>query len=329
MFKICLQLVFYFLSVWCWQNEKQMALQTKTIITKQLRLGEGPHWDEETQSLYLVDIHDGSIVKYDPKTGSHKKAKVSDAPVSVVIPVKNQPHKFLITSGLSVATVFWDGVSETVSDFKILETLNESSDMRINDGKVSPSGVLFAGTMPQKLDSNNPDTRRGNLYSFKNMKAKKLLDGISVSNGLAWTSDEKTMYYIDSVKRKVLAYDYDKETTEMTNPKTVLDFEQKNLQGFPDGMTIDTSGNLWVACYNGSKVVNVNPHSGEILKAITFPAAFTTSVAFGGPNFEDLYVTSANGEESGPSYQPKAEDGCTFVAMGTGARGLPATKIQL
>ncbi|XKL61908.1 hypothetical protein PGB90_001741 [Kerria lacca] len=271
-----------------------------TRVTTPLVLGEGPHWDERTKSLYFVDIDESTIHKYTPETDVHTYAKVGDKEVSIIIPVENEVNKYLITYGCSLATVMWDGVSETVSDLCIVQTLDRYPQIRINDGKTSPSGVLFA-------EDNN---------------AKTLLDGISISNGLAWSLDEKEFYYIDSLTSEVAAFDYDKKNITISNRRTIFDLKKNNIEGLPDGMTIDTDGNLWIACYLGGQVLKVDPKTGTLLNSIKFNAPCITSVAFGGTNMEDLYVTSAHNILSEEEFKAKPDSGCLFKITGTGSKGI-------
>ncbi|XKL61909.1 hypothetical protein PGB90_001743 [Kerria lacca] len=299
-----------------------------TRVTTPLVLGEGPHWDERTKSLYFVDIDESTIHKYTPETDVHTYAKVGDKEVSIIIPVENEVNKYLITYGCSLATVMWDGVSETVSDLCIVQTLDRYPQIRINDGKTSPSGVLFAGTMFRNFRTDKECPKVGHLYAIEDNNAKTLLDGISISNGLAWSLDEKEFYYIDSLTSEVAAFDYDKKNITISNRRTIFDLKKNNIEGLPDGMTIDTDGNLWIACYLGGQVLKVDPKTGTLLNSIKFNAPCITSVAFGGTNMEDLYVTSAHNILSEEEFKAKPDSGCLFKITGTGSKGIAGVAIK-
>ncbi|KAJ8944500.1 hypothetical protein NQ318_011758 [Aromia moschata] len=335
-----------------------------------VELGEAPHWDEETQSLYFVDIFGESIHKYVPATKKHTKAIIGTNHVSIIIPVKGQKDKFVISIGREIALVTWDGESETVSEVKKLYEVDNNPDTidnRFNDGKCDPSGRLWAGTMGIEPENGHVQPEMGSLFSFENKKVTSHLNKIGISNGLAWSTELKKFYYIDSFKGRVEEYDFDIESGTISNGKPIFTLEKHNISGFPDGMTIDTDGNLWLAVFNGYQIIQIDPRKPEtLLQSIQFPAKQVTSVAFGGPNLDELYVTSArftvDGQvlpppEHGGTYKvtsvvpggphldelyvtsarftvdsrvlPPPEHGCTFKVTGTNATGLPGVSIVL
>ncbi|MDP1926215.1 MAG: SMP-30/gluconolactonase/LRE family protein, partial [Thiobacillus sp.] len=155
-----------------------------------------------------------------------------------------------------------------------------------NDGKCDPVGRFLAGTM----DMNEKDAS-GSLYSFDGKRVTRLLDGIRISNGLAWSVDHKTFYYIDTPTREVKAFDYDAATGQIANPR--LAFYVPESLGWPDGMTSDMDGNLWVAIWGGAQITKWNPNTGELLGQIPVPALHTSSCVFGGKDMNELYITSA------------------------------------
>jgi sugar lactone lactonase YvrE len=150
----------------------------------------------------------------------------------------------------------------------------------------------------------------------------KLLDGVTISNGLAWSADGTTMYYIDSPTQGVDAFDYDIESGRLANRRRVVDIPA--AAGLPDGMTIDADGCLWVALYGGSAVHRYAP-DGHLDAAVHFPATNITCPVFGGREFDQLYVTSARDglDERQLAAQPHA--GAVF-AVAVGARGLPGLR---
>ena len=117
---------------------------------------------------------------------------------------------------------------------------------------------------------------------------------MTVSNGIAFSLDWTKMYYIDSPTRQVCCFDYDEDTGDITNRRVVIDFKQDMSHGFPDGMTIDNEGKLWVAEFNGSSICRWNPENGEMLRRVSIPAPNVTSCCFGGPDYSTLYVTTAS-----------------------------------
>ncbi|XP_069695229.1 regucalcin-like [Periplaneta americana] len=310
-----------------------MSAPKVTQIADPVTLGEGPHWDHDSQALYYVNVRGATVNKYVPATKKHTTVKIEGGPVSIVIPVEGTNDKFVITVGRNVAIMTWDGESGTPADVKHVCTVDteQSQDTRLNDGKADPTGRLWAGTMcsdtefPQKII---PEL--GAMYSFsKDWKATKHLKKITVSNGFAWTEDLKIMYYIDSTTRKVHAFDFDVENGKISNKRTAFDYDTNNVEGIPDGMAIDTEGKLWVACFEGSKVIRIDPMTGKLLLEIEIPAPQVTSVTFGGPQLDELYVTSANLNQSEELQKKYPLSGATFHVTGIGAKGYPGQPVKL
>ncbi|KAF5269326.1 hypothetical protein FQR65_LT02628 [Abscondita terminalis] len=306
-----------------------MVSPTVEVVTERATLGEGPHWDVKSQCLYYVDIFGQTINKFVPSTKTHTKAKIG-GPVTFVVPVEGKENYFLIGLGRKIVEVVWDGVSQSIYSKVLVEVENEIGlrENRFNDGKADPSGRLWAGTMGPEPEIGKLVPEKGTLYTLINGKCvKEHIKKVSTSNGLAWNTKLKKMYYIDSPLRTVDQYDYDMDKGEMSNKKVIFDFDKHNIPGVPDGMTIDVDGNLWVAVFNGARILKINPNTSELLSTIKFPAKQITSAAFGGPNLEDLYVTSAQLVIDGEK-QPEPA-GAVFKVTGTGTKGLPGVNVKL
>jgi sugar lactone lactonase YvrE len=188
---------------------------------------------------------------------------------------------------------------------------------RFNDGKCDPAGRFWAGTM---AISEAED--QGSLYCLDTtLTVTCKVAGVSVSNGLAWSLDGKTMYYVDSPDRRVVAYDYDGATGGIDHVRTV--YEVPEGGGFPDGMTIDTDGCLWVALWDGGRVLRIDPRTGRSLDAIEMPVSRPTSCAFGGAHLDELYITSASINLSPDQRAAQPHAGGVFVCR-PGVQGLPA-----
>ncbi|KAH9636268.1 hypothetical protein HF086_009464 [Spodoptera exigua] len=296
-------------------------------ITEPLLLGEGPHWDEKQQALFLVSIQEHTIHKYVPSTGVHTKTKVGGR-VGFIVPVEGTTDQFLVGVERKFQVIRWDGADG--SPATVVKELGEvDSDVptnRINDGKADPKGRVFAGTMGHEDPPGNFSMNKGNLFRLDGDKVTKVVSQVSISNGLAWDLREKAMYYTDSLEKNIRRYDYDVDTGEISNVKYIFDFEKNKIEGVPDGTTIDTDGNLWVAVFDGSCILKINPRSGELLQKVSVPALQVTSVTFGGPNYDILFVTTASLNIRGPQDPPC---GSIFMVTGLGVKGFPNVNFKL
>lgn len=268
-----------------------------------LTLGEGPVWDPERQCLWFVDI-DG------------RQLLCADAQKNVLR--YSMPFK-IGTCGLTTAeqivVALEDGLylfTPSNQGLRLVERLNTDPLVRFNDGKCGPAGSFWAGTMAKA--ENKP---LGALYRWQPGKgAMKMAEGIICSNGIAHSLDSRTMYYIDSFTHAVDAFDYDPETGDIRNRRTVLRIDPAD--GVPDGMTIDCEGMLWVAQWGGFQVGRYDPATGEKLARVNVPVECTSCPTFGGANLDTLFITTANKGKKG---LPESHPGAIFTAQ-VGVRGL-------
>jgi len=315
-----------------------MSYKVEVVPSPKSNLGEGPHWDEITQSLYYNDIYgkEATILRYDFKENKTYSATIDGEPiVSFIIPVANSvdhyADRYAVGIGRRVGIIQWDGKSSHGKLLHIgfeVEEDDKYKNNRFNDAKADPIGRFYGGTMRFEELGDLFEVAGGSFYQYtKGEGVKTLLQNIYVSNGLAWNEDIHKFYYIDSVKLDVKEFDYDPMSGDISNPRVVIDFRVNGERpGFiPDGMTIDTEGNLYVATWGGSKVLKVNPESGKILLEIDIPAKQVTSVAFGGPNLDILYVTTA--ATTRDSEQPPLA-GHLFKVTGLNATGLPGVQVR-
>ena len=295
-------------------------------------LGEGPHWDCASQKLYFVDILAQKVLRFDPVTGTLTSVFVENGPVGFVIPVEGSTNNFVVGSGIDVMLFSWNSEKDlAICTPQTLTTADgKRAEIRWNDGKVDSSGRLWAGTMGLEKDGDIPFDA-GSFYSMgDDLLLKKQISPVSISNGLAWNPDNDIFYYIDSFTYQVVAYDYNCQTGTISNKKIVFDFKKNNIPGLPDGMTIDTDGNLWVAMFNGGCVLNINPRTGELLRFVKINGANNvTSVAFGGPNLDILYVTTATVKLNENQLKEQPHAGYLFAIKGLGVRGFPANSVKL
>ena len=278
------------------------------ITSTRAALGEGAIWYEG--KLYWVDIVEKWVYVYDPKSGNEKMIQL-DSMVGTVVPRRRGGLVVALQTGFA----FLD--PETGKTTPIADPEADKPHNRFNDGKCDPRGRLWAGTM--SLDQKQG---AGALYMLDAAgNVRKMVDRVSISNGICWSHDRKTMYYIDTPTQKVVAYDYDDETGDIANPRTVVEIDP--AEGGPDGMTIDERGYLWIALWGGYSVVCYDPATGERHAKVDVPAKSVTSCAFGGDDLGDLYITTSRLATSPEELEKLPGAGGVFKTR-VGVRGVPA-----
>jgi sugar lactone lactonase YvrE len=252
----------------------------QTLTDHRCLLGEGPVWDARRSSLFWVDILRGEIHEYRPADGYSHTISVGEY-VGAVAPYRDGRLMAALKSGI----VLLDpdtGEREAVGHPEAHLPGN-----RYNDGKCDPAGRFWVGSM-----SLQEEPGAGSLYMIDHDRSiTRQLEGVTISNGLAWSNDHRTMYYIDTPTFEVAAFDYDIATGGISNRRVAIRIPETD--GYPDGMTTDREGCLWIAHWDGWQVTRWDPHTGRKIHHIPMPAARVTSCAFGGDTGNDLYITSA------------------------------------
>lgn len=264
-------------------------------------LAEGPLWDERSGVLYWVDIMGETVSRTDPLTGETETCPLGQ-PVGTVVLRERGGLLVAVRDGIAALDL------ETCKLTPVAAPEAHLPGNRFNDGKCDPAGRFWAGTM-----SFSGDAGAGSLYRLDpDQTVHKMLDGVTISNGIVWSSDHKTMYYNDSRPGTVSAFDYDVATGEIQNRRILIEVEEG--MGVPDGMAIDVEDKLWIAHYGGGCVRRWDPESGAILETIAIPTANVTACAFGGPDLDRLYITTAGGHDHDRRLtEPHA--GCLFVCQ--------------
>ena len=281
-------------------------MKLELLVDAKNTLGEGPAWDAKTNTLYWVDILEKRLHSYD---GKGYMIQLKDY-VGCVAPCKD--GKLILTLRFG----FWTLDLATAKLTEIAIPSGEPSTNRFNDGKCDPVGRLLAGTMDMSEREAN-----GSLYSLApDKQITKLLGDIRISNGLAWSPDYKTFYYIDTPTREVKAFDYDLGTGQIDNKRIAIRIPEEF--GWPDGMTSDTEGNLWIAMWGGAQVTRWDPGQGKLLEQIKVPAFNVTSCVFGGNDMTELYITSARTSMDNDDLQHYPQSGGLF-RLQTNVMGMP------
>lgn len=273
------------LMIWGCKNNKQNTSekQTEPITAGNYtaKLGEGALWDYKNSRLLWIDIESGLLNIYNEDEKTNRKIDLGKR-IGTVVPKPDG----------NVVVALEDGIYELnlVNEKLTLMARPEPDSLgnRFNDGKCDPAGRFWAGTM-----SVTGKKKAGALYMINpDFSFEKKIDSVGTSNGIVWSIDKTKMYYIDTPTKKVVEYQYNNETGEITNPRDAIVIPDS--LGYPDGSTLDSEGMLWIAMWGGSAVTRWNPASGELLDKINIPAKNVTSIAFGGKNLDVMYVTTAN-----------------------------------
>jgi len=288
-------------------------IKVELIVDKRCIIGEGAIWHTELKNLMWIDIEGKEVMIYDPKTHNNRVIKL-DEMVGTIVPRRGKPHSAAV--GLQSGFGFLDLQTGAVTH--VVNPEAELHGNRFNDGKCDPEGRFWAGSMKINLDEPSSEPP-GSLYClFTDLTWAKKVTKVTISNGLVWSLDKKTMYYIDSVVRRVDAFDYNNATAEITNRRAAITVPES--LGLPDGSTLDSEGMIWVAHWGAGCVCRWDPINNKLLQKVDIPGATQiTSCAFGGDHLDELYVTSA---AKGKPDEPKA--GSLFVVKGLGIKGLPA-----
>lgn len=278
--------------------------QAELVLDAHANLGEGPLWDTRTGELLWVDIMVGIVHRFDPASSGDRAFDVGQ-PVGAVVPRSAGGYAFALRDGFAV------GEAGAVTVVAPIEA--DRPDVRMNDGACDSRGRFWAGTMQLEHERG-----AGALFCLNATgEAETMLTGVTISNGIAWSPDDTTMYFVDTTTRGIDAFDFNADTGTVAARRRLATIEES--AGHPDGLIVDAEGCIWVALWEGWGVRRYAP-DGTLLAMVEIPVARVTKPAFGGDALDDLYVTTASPDEPDDA-QPHA--GGVFRAR-PGVRGLAA-----
>lgn len=272
------------------------------------KLGEVPVWDPESGALFWVDIERAALNRLVPATGETTRWTF---PERVAAYALRRQGGFVLA--LASAIVFFDPTTGTLE--RKAEPEAQLPGNRLNDGKCDRQGRFWVGAM----DESQTEGTAG-LYRFDpDGRCHRMEMGIGVSNSLAWSPDDRTFYFADSMRKLIYAYDFDADSGAISHRRIFSDWSRS--QGTPDGSTIDAEGYLWNAVWDGWCLVRYAP-DGRIDRKVALPVQKPTSCAFGGPGLDVLYVTSAVWDANPVELASQPLAGGVF-ALDVGVKGLP------
>jgi sugar lactone lactonase YvrE len=269
--------------------------------------GEGPMWDPATGRLYWVDMLAGQLLALDPATGEVSQRRVG----TVAAAVRSRAGGGLVLA-LEREFAVLDPGADTP---RPLGELWSDPSIRFNEGGCDRAGRFYCGSMSYQ-DEDRPLV--GSLYRLDpdGTVAVMIDGGVGISNGIVWTPDGRTCYYIDSPTRRVDAFDAGQDGS-LANRRPLIDMASEPAGVVPDGMCLDSEGGLWVAIWRGSAVRRYRP-DGTLDLVVPLPVRLVTACTFGGPDLTDLYITTSRqvvspGEERAAGALYRCRPGFTGV----------------
>ena len=245
-------------------------------------LGEGVLWSEGEATVYCVDIRGCAVLAYSPIGATQRRWDMPQR-IGWLVPRRSGGWLAGFAQGVANLDLHHDGTSQV----QCLHTLHAAdSPVRLNDAKVDAHGRLWFGTM-NVVDNTRNDSL---LYRLRPSGLPEVADtGYGVTNGPAFSPNGRTMYHTDTMARTIYAFDLDSDGF-LSNKRVWVRLRPE--EGYPDGMTTDADGNVWLAHWGGSRVTQRNAQ-GAVIRTVPLPVPQVTSVAFGGPRLQDLYITTA------------------------------------
>ena len=281
------------------------------VLDVKASLGECPVWAGDEQALYWIDINASSLNRFDPSTGSN-----------TVWPMPASIGCFGLRRGGGFVAALRDGCwlldRNGTLERKVADAPYDPASHRFNDGRVDPRGRLWAGSMNERRDG-----ATARLYRLgAEFRLTAMIPGITISNGLAFSPDGRTLYHADTPTRTITAWQFDAATGDIANRRIFAQFADEAER--PDGAAVDSEGCYWIAFYRAGKVARLSPR-GERLAEYAVPAMCPTMCAFGGRDLKTLYVTTARQHRAAEELERLPQSGGLF-AMRVAVPGLPEPK---
>lgn len=274
------------------------SISVEVAVPGGAQLGEGATWDPDAAKLVWVDIYGRSVHFYDPASGRDTSVGVSSTP-GVAIP--RRAGGLVLAVGHGFAFLDPDG-----EQHEIVELPQGEIEARMNDGNCDSAGRFWAGTT-----GTHEEELAGALYRLDpDLTVTVVLDQVTCSNGIDWSPDERLMYYVDTGERRIDVFDFDIDTASISDRRPFAAVDDGDV--YPDGLTVDAEGGVWVACWGGAAVRRFAP-DGSLERTVSLPTTNVTSCSFGGPSLTDLYITSAREGLSASQLEQQSHAGAVFV----------------
>ncbi|WP_151639300.1 SMP-30/gluconolactonase/LRE family protein [Noviherbaspirillum aerium] len=284
----------------------------RPILDTPMLLGESPLWHPVESALYWIDIAGQAVHRFHPHNAAHHKWSLPSEPGCIAY---SKDGQILVAMRSGIAML--DPASGALD--MLAAPPYDPSAVRFNDGRCDAHGRLWAGTLYDPRDRQG-----GSLFCIERGNIRDVSHPVTVSNGVAFSPDYRTLYHADTTAHRITAYDYDVSTGSVGKGKLFREFssdKSANYGGRPDGAAVDSEGAYWCAMYEGGRLLRLSP-SGETIREIELPVRCPTMVAFGGPQLRTLYITTVSHKRPPEELARYPLSGCV-LAMETEVAGLP------
>ena len=276
--------------------------EIQPLLTTRMQLGECPLWHAQEAALYWIDIDGCAVHRHIPASGAHQQWAMPSEPVCIAI---NAAGGLLVAlrSGLALL----DTVSGKLT--AIADAPYDPKTTRFNDGRCDAAGRLWVGSIYEPRDHPNAA-----LYCIEHGAIRDSGKRATVSNGVAFSPDNKTLYHADTTSHRIFAYEFDLATGNIAGSRLLKKFSTDKLNNYggrPDGATVDSKGAYWCAMYEGGRILRLSP-TGEVLNEITLPVRCPTMMAFGGDDLRTLYITTVSKNRPAAELEQYPLSGCVL-----------------
>jgi sugar lactone lactonase YvrE len=268
-----------------------------------MQVGECPLWHPDEAALYWIDIAGQAVHRLDPASGTHDSWAMPSEP-GCIAHCASGGMVVALRSGLMLL----DTASGALTP--LLDAPYDSSKLRFNDGRCDAAGRLWTGTMYEPRDQ-----QLGSLFCIERGTIRDWAKAVTVSNGVAFSPDNRTLYHADTTAHRITAYDFDVSNGRIADGRLFKQFStdrSHNYGGRPDGAAVDSAGAYWCAMFEGGRILRLSP-SGEVLREISLPLRCPTMVAFGGADLHTLYITSARHNRPAAELAQYPLSGCVLA----------------
>ena len=268
-----------------------------------MQLGECPLWHPLESALYWIDISGHAVHRLDPATGAHRQWTMPSEPGCIA---------WCASGGLIVALRSGLALLDTdsASITRLADAPYDVTKARFNDGRCDAAGRLWVGTIYEPRDR-----PLASLYCVEHGTVRDSAKPVTVSNGVAFSPDNRVLYHADTAAHRIMAYDFDADTGHVGEGRCFKQFSTDrsvNYGGRPDGAAVDSEGAYWCGMYEGGRILQLSP-AGAVVREISLPLRCPTMVAFGGEDLRTLYITSVRQNRSGSELAQYPLSGCVLA----------------